>query len=302
MIAGSFRIGRALFGFELDGSMPVRYVYLDEAGTAAHEPITVEAGVIVKPDAVWKGIDAKIADIVSRLVPDEFRAGFVFHAKELFNGGRYRPRWPLADRLEVIKAFAAIPSEFDLPICVGTMRRTAPEKADDRLDQLRLKPQEWDHCFAFLCCVAAADTYLRENTPEDEVAHLAVEDCDRMRTFLDKTYQALHEYPSTFNGISYVDGKAQPSRPVDFKVSKFVDGPHFVGKARAPMLQLADACAFIFRRYMSEQSHADQLMEALLGPGGPWPLDPLKKPSSMGIYVPTRVRARFNPTGRIRYF
>lgn len=296
MVSRPLRQSRALFGYDLDGSAPVRYVYLDEAGTAAHEPITVEAGVIVKPDAVWKSIEARIAEIVNQLVPSEFREGFVFHAKELFGGGRYRDRWPLAERLEVIKAFAAIPAAFDLPICVGTMRRTQSDEEDSRLAALRLRREEWDHCFAFLCCVAAADQYLREHTPPDEVAHLAVEDCDRMRSFLDKTYEALKNFPATFEALGHVDGSPVEKHRVEFKISKIVDGPHFVKKARAPMLQLADMCAFIFRRYMAEQAHAEPLIRALLGDLPP-PM--LKKPSSMGIYVPKR---RLSPVWRSPYY
>ena len=301
---------RALFGHELQGFIPVRYVYLDEAGTAAHEPLTVEAGIIIKPDAVWKAVEDRMADLIRTHVPEEYRDGFVFHAKDLFGGGKYKNGWDLAGRLALLEAFAAIPGDFELPLCVGTARRGAMLEAVGPVEgrKASMKPEEMDHCLAFLCCISAADTYLREDTPHDEIAHLAVEDCDRMRRFLDRVYERVKNDPRTLElGVHYEnireDGKP-PRAVAKLSVSKIMDGPHFVTKARSPMLQLADMCAFVFRRHLSGQSHSERLIEALLRIPA-IARETFQCPSSMAIYRPAKKRGLSMArkiTGGIGYF
>lgn len=51
-----------------------------------------------------------------------------------------------------------------------------------------------------------------------------------------------------------------------YKIQHIIDVPHFVNKGKAPLLQLADACAFAFRRCLSRQEHGEDLVLAMLGP------------------------------------
>ena len=59
-------------------------------------------------------------------------------------------------------------------------------------------------------------------------------------------------------------GLDQTSQVLEIK--HLIDVPHFVKKSGAPMLQLADACAFSFSRYLSKQSDGRELCLAMLGP------------------------------------
>jgi hypothetical protein len=52
--------------------------------------------------------------------------------------------------------------------------------------------------------------------------------------------------------------------PAD-KISRIKDGAHFVGKADAPLLQIADACAFGLRRFFAEQKFGDEFVQSILG-------------------------------------
>jgi hypothetical protein len=51
-------------------------------------------------------------------------------------------------------------------------------------------------------------------------------------------------------------------RPGDFPLSKIVSGFHYASKQDEPLLQLADACAFVVRRYL-QGSDTEKLFEVL---------------------------------------
>jgi hypothetical protein len=76
----------------------VRLVYLDEAGISnpREEPILVVAGIIVHGDDQWKNLEQEILSLRGEYIPEQFREGFVFHATELFSGGKFfnRESWP----------------------------------------------------------------------------------------------------------------------------------------------------------------------------------------------------------------
>jgi hypothetical protein len=57
----------------------------------------------------------------------------IFHATELFSGGRYfdRVTWPLCVRWAILEELASIPREFDLPVVFGfQIRKQIPSELD----------------------------------------------------------------------------------------------------------------------------------------------------------------------------
>lgn len=58
-------------------------------------------------------------------------------------------------------------------------------------------------------------------------------------------------------------GKIEQS--AEFLVERVIDRAHFVAKEDAPLLQIADACAFGFRRYFSGLSYGDDFVRLMLG-------------------------------------
>lgn len=236
----------------------VRYIYIDEAGTSAKEPVTVVVAIIVKPDNHWTAVRKEISELI-KTVPEQHRQGFLFHAKAVWGDKRLREGWPLKDRLKLIASFAIIPAKFGLTIALGKMRRDAGGQV--ALDSNNLNKHfslaQWHHARAFKQCVLEADGYLRERCDEGEIGTLIAEDVPEMRRQLRMAFEmarVLYVPPQLLdiNGGSMHQG-----------ISQIQDGIQFADKNQAPLLQIADACAFCFRRFFSEQSYGNQLVQAM---------------------------------------
>jgi hypothetical protein len=259
-------VPRALFGAPLEGSNPVRYVYLDEAGTSANEPVSVVAGVIIHPDTQWRAVESAIHGLFDEYVPSEFREEFVFHALQVFGGGELRDKWPKDMRWALLDAVVSLPRRFHLPIPYGIVRRFAPTD----LGKSKLTIAEAHHAIAFHTAVGSADRYLRWRTPTNEVATLVVEDVPEMRQVLNQTLEVLKHDPFLLlpehirHDVTDITTE-QIVHGEELKVTRIVDTPHFVPKKGAPLLQIADACAFAVRRWASGQTRGDHLMRGLLG-------------------------------------
>jgi hypothetical protein len=259
---------RALFGGALQGYSPVYYVYVDEAGTSANEPVSVVVGVIVHADTQWRAAAQALSATVERFVPRELRHQYVFHAKAVFNGDRRsRTIWPKEDRVSFIHAVLEIPKRLGLAIALGKVRRDAG--APWPIENLTVSQKQ--HLFAFGTCLARVDKHLREYGENSEVATVVAEDVPQMRRFLKKAVSVYrHE---SFDLQTHV-----PARPTLFEltagiivqtnagaIKRIIGTVHFVEKDEAPLLQLADACAFAFRRYFAEQEHGAEWVKTLLG-------------------------------------
>lgn len=237
----------------------VRYIYVDEAGTAAREPVTVVVGVIVKPDAHWKEISAELSRL-RMLVPERYREDFVFHAKTVWGNPRLRDGWSMQERLELIAAYAAITKKFGLSIALGKVRRDAggQELLDKAGATGQLSLANWHHIQAFAECMLKADAYLRERCDEYEIGTLIVEDIPEMRDKLRAIFSvAQHLYIPDHVIGSEMNGRRQQG------ISRIPDGVHFAGKDQSAFLQIADACAFSFRRFFAGQEHGQYLVEAM---------------------------------------
>jgi hypothetical protein len=60
---------------------------------------------------------AYVASLIEEYVPEEHRAGFVFHAKDLFHGSHiFDPKkYPPERRGEALKKLVEIPNKFGFP-------------------------------------------------------------------------------------------------------------------------------------------------------------------------------------------
>lgn len=167
----------------LRGRNIAKVAYLDEAGmsSAEQEPYWVVAGVIVDLDRQWALLDAEL-DHIRQLLPEEKRDGFVFHAKELFNGGKHLPRseWPIERKLPIIDRLLSIPGKFELPICWGLV-----DKGEFQA-QLPREPTAKElmvagYAVAFTHAAIQLELWMRERSP-DEVAQITAEDRDLVRS------------------------------------------------------------------------------------------------------------------------
>jgi len=256
----------------LEGSNPVRYVYVDEAGTSAREPASVVAAAIVQPDDHWHLVQSEINRLVQLHVPLSLQPKFIFHALQVFNGGKDRDLWAPDSRWKLMKAMASLPRRLHVPISYGMVRRsTTRETVESTASQRRkLKPHEFDHFMAFVYCIAAADKYLRKNTGDNEVATLVAENVDNMKHALKLVPGFLKNHPYTMepedlrHDVSDIT-KEQIKNGELITVNKIVDGVHFAEKADAPLLQVADACAFVLRRWIARESRGEELVQEMLG-------------------------------------
>jgi hypothetical protein len=269
----------------------MRYIYLDEAGTSAKEPVSVVAGVIVHPDDQWRIVHQEMERLFDEYVPAKLRDGFIFHAADIFNGGRFRDEWFGDSRWKLLTEFSSIPRRFGLPICYSMCRRDSMSKEvyeSVSSRPLQLAAHEFDHLLAFSDCAASADKYMRTNTPEHEVATLIVENVDRMRRYLKTSLDLLRRQTMRLlpehirHDVSDITtDKIQTG--VEIRVSRIIDCVHFAAKRDAPLLQLADAAAFVIRRWVTNGSRGDELMNALLRLRPR--IDDFSGPSSFGTWV-----------------
>lgn len=243
----------------------MHFVYMDEAGTSAREPVSVVAGVILHADQ-WPKAVQLLRETFDEHVPKELREGFHFHAKDVFSGYRTEP-WDRVVRQKLVAAVASIPRRAGMAISFGSSRRTAQVPAMPLNNKVALQ-----HAIAFSMCVSRANKYVRDWAPEDEMATLFAEDVSDKRKLLKKV--------ARFNQPPVVEmGLVLPSeRDVSMgritqtdtgPVDRIIDTVNFVEKHEAPLLQIADACAFVFRRFLSEQREGVEMMTEMLG--GPPP-------------------------------
>src|SRR4051794_1533132 len=109
----------------------MRLIYLDEAGTSAHEPLAIVAGVIIQGDRQWLNVNDHMLGLIDRYIPLAARENFVFHAKDVFHGTGFfqRELWPREKRWEILGELAKIPAMFDLPIVWGQLDKVTFRKA-----------------------------------------------------------------------------------------------------------------------------------------------------------------------------
>jgi hypothetical protein len=237
--------GRSLSGTPLNGDRGVRLVYIDEAGISnpSQEPWLVVAGVIVDADKQLIHLERKIRSIIDRHIPEQFRDGFIFHAKELFNGGgavfkRHNSEWPLKKRLEIAMEIAALPRKIGLPIVIGAIERKTFDQTFNQSEWNGRSVTEAAHAVAFSVCSVHTELWMRRKA-SSEICMLIVEDNSSMRTFL-TNIQHAHQDPK-YCSVHVSETKILPYR-------KIRASPLFEKKQDSVSLQMADFCAYVMKK------------------------------------------------------
>jgi hypothetical protein len=258
-----------LSGVKLDGHPPVRLVYLDESGTSREETVTVVAGVIVDPDKQWMAVERYIDQLIADYVPEEHQIGFVFHATEIFSGSKiFDPRThTLERRLELLKKLVGIPAKFHLPTVYGYQDKTIlpflHHAHPKRPRQVLAAHQALTYSYA----VIAAERFMREFASPEELATLTVENNDHTRQTIQKSHDLLR------GGDEELLSQLVASDLEYLPVRKIIDCINFASKEQAIMLQLADACAFIYRRYLEKKPYMEEFCDVITK-GDPKTLEP----------------------------
>lgn len=255
----------------------MRFVYLDEAGISPNETAVVVAGVIVDGDRQFRQLEARIQELVEEYVTEEKRLDFAFSAKELANGGKtfVRGVYPANRRLEALRKIAAIPAEFFLPIVVGFDRKS-PHPAFKKMSvEQRASVMQW---IAYSQCVIAAEVYMRRLSRIDKVAICIVEDNHSARRAIKHMRGLLRRPIPDMSSFSE-----------DLPIGRIIDTVHFAAKNEAVLLQIADACAYVIKRYLAGATYATELFKIMTSNHGP-SLEAFDAPGGCGLhlYVPYR--------------
>ncbi len=246
----------------------MRYIFVDEAGTSAREPVTVIVGLIAHADDHVLNAEA-LADEALGGVPDRYRDGFTFHATEVFNSKRYQDAWSINDRLDLLTTMMAVPRRIGMAICVSAQWRGAVDFTTG-YGSLGLSPAQSDHFHAFVQLIGVADRNIRRHAGPREVATVVAEDVPEMRRFLKQVpmmlrQRAIHLAPDQLRRTVEDEEAGHLTQSGDIRVVRIRNSVHFVEKMDDPLVQIADACAYGLRRFLAREKFGDDFARAILG-------------------------------------
>jgi hypothetical protein len=246
----------SICGAPLAGDRLVRLTYLDEAGISANEGFLVVGGVLIDGDRQLTAIENHFNILLLKHIPIADRAGFVFHATDIWSGGGYfkdREQWPLDKRLAILDDLVAIPEKFALPVSFGAV--DWPKFTLDLLvpgcDQRDLEIAA--HAVAFGHCCMGVEKFMRMAFPT-EVTILIAEDRDSVRASLKEAISVFRN-PVLAEKLELDQGY--------FPFEKIKDTVHFAKKSESRHLQIADICTFVLRGHLLKKKHNDRFYNVL---------------------------------------
>lgn len=194
--------------------------------------------------------------MVDCYVPNEKKAGFCFHATELFSGGKTfnRGAWPREKRWPILREICELPSRFGLPIVVSHITR-AEFVQNHPLSSPEVTVQA--QMVASAACAITVERYMREKVKSNEVALLIHENNPQAGAWL----RGMHNLLRTREGLLPFAGLDEFSKFLPLK--RIVDTVYFAAKTDSSILQLADACAFACKRKLMGTKEADYFFEPL---------------------------------------
>jgi hypothetical protein len=247
-----------------------RFIYTDEAGTSAKEPVRVVASVVVDGDTELRDVASNLADLVKSHVPTQYQSNFIFHAKDIFSGGKYRGSWSSDHRLQFYKAVLELPQKHKLPIALGVVFSGVYQHILAEHIPQSIAENHYEHCLAFSNCIERADFFLSNYLNGSEVGVIIAEDVPEIRRHLSNIGMIFQKVSLTLQSedmrsSNWETVTGTKPRGHTYEINNIVDVPHFVQKNGAPLLQLADACAFAFRRCLEKRPIGSDLVRTMLG-------------------------------------
>lgn len=261
----------SLSGDPLEGDRLVRLVYMDEAGTGnpEHEPFLVVAALIVDADKQLVALERHIERLIVRWIPEHQREGFVFHAKELFNGNRAgsgkpferdHPDWALGKRLQIAEDLAQVPQKIGLKWEYASVERatfphdeTAATILQDWAGPPERARQQAALVTTFAACTMHVDQFMRRQT--NEICLLIVEDNEQARRLIRDTQRAFKN-PNLTDFLDEEERKILPLRKVK-------QDPLFEPKSAKSPLQIADFIAYVTKKMRMKDERYRPLFRAL---------------------------------------
>jgi len=224
---------RALFGGPLWGNRWVKQALIDEAGISASDKAVVVAGVVVDPDNQFSEAERAVYNAIRNHIPKHLQDDFSFHAKDVYGKLRKKEKWEWSDCNRITDAWLQIALDLKLPVVLTWVAK--PQKLDG---QYELNDEA--HMLAFAECAQGIDEFMRSYAKE-EVASLIAEDCPQMRGKLRHIISKLAR------------GDLVGQLNFSERITNIKGGVLFAQKSDSPILQIADAYAFSFSRYVNNR-------------------------------------------------
>lgn len=248
----------------------MRFLYIDEAGTAPKEPVRVVAAVVVEVDSQLAHMQEAVKDVYADFVPGPLKKGFVFHTTDIFSGKKYNRSydWELQDRLDLIKAVLSIPRAFKAPISFASVFTNSVPRPIYL--PKKIKMHEFEHMFCFGHCLERASHFLRNDLHGAELALVVAESIDKMERNLRNTFSIYEDMrglkiPVESQRISNYQAATGSIEDYVVSIDNIIPHAIFIKKGVSPILDVADACAFTLRRWLSNLPHSKDLLYCMLG-------------------------------------
>lgn len=239
----------------------MRFIFMDEAGTSAQEPVVVVVGLIVEADQQLRRAESAFK-LLEDQVPEPHRDGFVFHATEIWSARKYRDAWPINDRMAYFKAVLGVAAHLRLGLSWSVVKRTAG--SEDAMAKFPRNKERLQHVIAFVNCMWGADRFLREWAPQ-ELGSFVAEDAPEARNDIRIAIEGARDYRVRLRE-NEIEATLLAESPLltsaDMALSRVRPAVQFVKKGDEILLQLADALAFAMRRFFSDLPHGDELVRA----------------------------------------
>lgn len=238
------------------GGRPVRIAYLDESGISARDEFTVVAAVIFHGDR-WPAVRQGLSDLADLCVPSGQREGFIFHAKELYHGGRHFPRdqFPDETRRAILESILHIPEDNEMLVTYGCVDKKI--YADHPgLPKSERERSIFYHSVAFAQACLSIEMTMREYFPA-ECVQLVVEDNGDSRKMIRDVFKNLQ-----------IDDKERILADGAVNIlplRHLIDVPNFAAKTDSSPLQIADAVAFALRRHLEGRDDAPRFYDPIVG-------------------------------------
>lgn len=246
----------------------MRYIFVDEAGTSAKEPVTVVVGIIADADKHLDIADKMVGEILAG-VPECFRSGFVFHATRVFGDKAYQSQWSMNDRLLLLQAMMSVPRRVGMAITLSATWRDAVDHRE-KAKGTGLSPHQFEHIMTFGQCLAVADRNIRRYAGPTETASVVAEDIPEMRRHLKAIVRGLkrspiHLGPDMLRQTPQDIEAGYCTQSGDLRITRIRNSINFVEKPEDPLVQVADACAYGFRRFFAQEKFGDLFVRSILG-------------------------------------
>jgi hypothetical protein len=239
-------------------------VYFDGDGIKKNDPVTVVCGISVGDDGQWRSAYSNINWVVSQHVPAAVRdenGYFVPCATEVWSA-KYKDHWSMESRAAFLHDLLYIVENTSLGLAWTYVRREL--QIANVPDNVR--PEQARHAMAFELCVGRVDWAIRTFRPAVERTLCICEDNDQ-RDLLQEAAVRLSRYPRVIPASPGMEqiawGRVTKAGPLVYQNQRMIDTVHFVQKGQAPLIALADVCAWALKRYITGKPDAEAFMRSL---------------------------------------